>query len=79
MANHHETGAAVRLPPVLACIMGVPVAPREAVELTIQAAIGALDDMDGDPDEDEDDAEDAFGFSRYARRWINDGPRLPGR
>jgi len=54
MAVHAPiTGApmrAIALPPVLAFLMGVPVAPRDAVERTIQAAIDALDLIDGDPD-----------------------------
>lgn len=54
MAVHAPiTGApsrAILLPPILAFLMGVPVAPRSAVERTIQAAIDALDLLDGDPD-----------------------------
>ena len=42
--------APIVLPPVLQYIMGLPAAPREAVERTIQAAIDALDLIDGDPD-----------------------------
>lgn len=41
---------AVQLPPPLAYIMGTPAAPLEAVRNTIQRAIDALDDIDGDPD-----------------------------
>ena len=40
---------AVLLPPALSYIMGVLYAPREAVERLIEAAIAALDEMDGDP------------------------------
>ena len=42
--------SAIALPPVLAFIMGVPAAPRIAIERTIQAAIEALDLIDGNPD-----------------------------
>lgn len=54
----------VTLPPVLAYIMGVDIAPRASVERLIQAAIDALDAMDGDCDlEDATDAEDDFSLS----------------
>jgi hypothetical protein len=59
MAIHAPiTGAlarAIPLPPVLAFLMGVPVAPRDAVERVIQAAIDALDLLDGDTDMEDDD------------------------
>ena len=67
----------VQLPPVLAAILGVPVAPREAVERTIQAAIDALDLMDGDDDAEEDDAEDSFVISPRALRHADKGPGDP--
>jgi hypothetical protein len=45
----------VTLPPILAYIVGVPVAPRVTVERLIDAAIEALNELDGDPDREEDD------------------------
>lgn len=64
----------VALPPILAFIMGVPVAPREAVERTIERAIEALDLIDGDPDlEDATDLEDDFSLT-----WIAQGQGGPG-
>jgi hypothetical protein len=66
LENHTSNGsqsqlAAIPLSPVLAFIMGVPVAPREAVERTIERAIEELDAMDGDCDlEDATGLEDAF-------------------
>ena len=57
----------VTLPPVLAYIMGVDIAPRASVERLLEAAIDALDAMDGDPDlEDATDAEDDFSMSHLA-------------
>lgn len=65
----------IKLPPVLAHIVGAPVAPRRSVEELIERAIEALDELDGDPDEEENDAEDAFTLSHYARRsWMASGP-----
>lgn len=42
--------ASIVLPPVLSYIVGAPAAPRAAVEALIEAAILALDTLDGDPD-----------------------------
>jgi hypothetical protein len=54
--------------------MGVPVAPREAVERTIERAIEALDLIDGDADvEDATDLEDDFSLT-----WIASGQSGPG-
>lgn len=40
----------IKLPPVLAYIVGADIAPRRSVEQLIQKAIDALDELDGDPD-----------------------------
>lgn len=65
--------APIKLPPTLAYIVGVPVAPRTAVEQLIQRAIDELDELDGDPDlEDATDAEDE-GVSPAALAFA-DGP-----
>ncbi|WP_208632313.1 hypothetical protein [Rhizorhabdus wittichii] len=42
--------APIALPPILAFITGVPMAPRQAVEQLIEQAIEALDLLDGDLD-----------------------------
>jgi hypothetical protein len=42
--------AVIALPPVLAFTLGVPAAPRSAVEAVIQKMIDALDQIDGDAD-----------------------------
>jgi hypothetical protein len=52
--------AVVSLPPVLAFALGVPAAPRSAVESVIERMIEALDQIDGDP-ELEEDSEDCGG------------------
>lgn len=65
------------LPPVLAYIVGAPVAPREAVEQLIERAIEVLDHMDGDPDaEDATDLEDDFSLSEQALGY-GDGAGCP--
>lgn len=51
----HPDLVPVTLPPVLAYIMGVEIAPRRSVENLIQAAIDALDAMDGAPECEDDD------------------------
>jgi hypothetical protein len=66
---------AIPLPPVLAFLMGVPVAPRDAIERVIQAAIDALDTMDGDPDLEADGDElDGTGgeddFCDHNSNWL---------
>ena len=64
--------APVTLPPVLAYIMGVDIAPRASVERLIQAAFDALDAMDGDPDlENATDAEDDFSLSPDVAEWAS--------
>lgn len=55
----------VTLPPVLAFIMGVPVASREAVERVIQRAIDALDEIDGDADFESVGLEDDFEIAAW--------------
>jgi hypothetical protein len=59
----------IALPPILAFVMGVPVAPREAVERKIERAIEALDEIDGDLDLEHDlcnEGEPAFGVADRA-------------
>ncbi len=50
MATHPIPEAVVSLPPVLAFALGVPVAPRSAVEAVIEKMIAALNEIDGDPE-----------------------------
>lgn len=53
----------------------LPAMTREAIENQIEVLIAFLDALDGDPDCDEDDAEDAFGFSMIATcYYLDDGP-----
>ncbi|WP_126172858.1 hypothetical protein [Altericroceibacterium xinjiangense] len=71
--------APIKLPPILGFIMGVPVAPREAVERTIQAAIDALDAIDGDPDlEPDGDEADGSGAEDEPCAWFLTMDRGPG-
>lgn len=70
MATHPIIEPVVSLPPVLAFALGVPAAPRSAVEAVIEAMLTALDQIDGDPDV-EDDTEDCGhdeGEPDYRRR-----------
>lgn len=69
----------VTLPPILAFIMGVPVAPRSAVERTIERAIEALDAIDGDPDlEPDGDETDGNGAEDEPCAWFTGYRRGPG-
>ena len=52
---HPRANTAIKLPPILAFIVGVEMAPRSVVENVIQKAIEALDELDGDPDLEDDD------------------------
>lgn len=58
----------IELPQALAYIVGAPAAPRSAVEAIIEKAIAALDELDGDPDIEQTDAEDDFVLSYWARQ-----------
>lgn len=53
MAARYDSGGAsappIVLPPILAFMLGVPVAPRSSVEAVIERMIDALDALDGDP------------------------------
>ena len=63
----------IKLPSVLAYVVGAELAPRSAVEALIEAAINALDDLDGDIDLlDTNDAEDEFALSVRASAWAED-------
>ncbi len=85
MGNDLHT-APIKLPPILAYIVGAPLAPRASVERLIQQAIDALDDMDGDPDlepDDEPEEDDPSGQcdedginTHFLGRW-NEGPGCP--
>lgn len=56
---HPRANTAIKLPPILAYIVGAEMAPRFVVENLIQKAIEALDELDDDADrEDDDPAED---------------------
>lgn len=58
MATRLKAEPVVALPPALAFALGVPAAPRSAVEAVIERMIAALDDLDGcEDDEDGADAE----------------------
>ena len=74
-----SVGPPVALPPVLAFILGVPVAPREAVERTIQAAIEALDLMDGDADIEAngDELDGSLGEDDFHRQSPDPGAGCP--
>lgn len=57
-----------------------PPTPRAAIERAIESLIDLLDLIDGDPDAEEVDLEDSFGFSGNAQRLIADlwnGPGCP--
>ena len=72
--------ASIVLPPVLSYIVGAPAAPRAAVEALIEAAILALDTLDGDPDREDDDPagqydEDFYTAPLPRHSWY--GPGCP--
>lgn len=70
-ATLRAESAPIKLPPVLAFIMGAPVAPRSAVERTIERAIEALDTIDGDPDlEPDGDETDGNGAEDDVCAWF---------
>jgi len=70
---------AVQLPPPLAYIMGTPAAPLEAVRNTIQRAIDALDDIDGDPDLEPngDELDGSLGEDDFCLHNALPGPGCP--
>jgi hypothetical protein len=61
-----------------AALAMLPSLPRPLLSRLVTRMIQRLDEIDGDPDCDEDDAEDAFGFSGLAQRIAAEsGPGCP--
>ena len=52
-----------------AALAMLPSLPRPVLSRLVTRMIEQMDEIDGDADCDEDDAEDAFAFSMLARWW----------
>ena len=75
MASQHADDPTL---PLAAALAYLPSLPRPVLSRLVTRMIQRLDEIDGDADCDEDDAEDAFGFSGLARGTMDHaGPGCP--
>ena len=75
-----RTEPVITLPPPLAFALGVPAAPRSAVEAVIERMIDALDTIDGDPDFQQDDGDSEDGNAsedEFMEHGCDFGPGCP--
>lgn len=79
MASHAPNYGRASALSLSAVLGAIPSYPRPVIERLVSRLIEYLDDQDGDPDADENDAEDAFAFSQTATFYLTDyrGPGCP--